>query len=132
MKRGWSAMKEESYEFDSSSDEESSIDSLPSMEEAQSGALQVGKENCIGGEMIMMMHQKSIVKIEVTSKTYNHRQPWSAPIINSGSGSGFVVRYGDKLCIATNAHVVSGAVEVSVRQAFGKKNYQTKLISVGA
>ena len=115
---------------DSSSDD-SSTDSVDEMGLGPNTRLGLGKENCLGGEMIMMMHQKSIVKIEVTSKTYNHKQPWSSPIIDGGSGSGFVIRFGDKLCIATNAHVVSGAVEVSVRQAFGKKNYQTQIISVG-
>ena len=119
MKRGWSAMKEESYEFDSSSDEESSIDSLPSMEVAQSDGLQVGKENCIGGEMIMMMHQKSIVKIEVTSKTYNHKQPWSAPIINSGSGSGFVVRYGDKAAVGVNKYPCSCSFGLASQELLG-------------
>jgi S1-C subfamily serine protease len=98
-----------------------------------------GKENVIPqdgavkslGERMMRMHRRSVVKIEVCSKEYNHRQPWSSPTISSSSGSGFVVEYAGSFYIVTNAHVVSGAVDVSVRKAFGKEKYSSRVLTVG-
>ena len=83
------------------------------------------------GERVMAMHRRSVVKIEVCSKAYNHRQPWSSPTISSSSGSGFLVEYGDKVYIVTNAHVVSGAVDVSVRKAFAKEKHSSRVITIG-
>jgi S1-C subfamily serine protease len=109
------------------SEEEQSVESRVVSPSVTGG---VGEFKSVG-EIIMQRSCNSVLKIEVESKEYNHRQPWSAPSITKSSGSGFVVMHEGRLCVVTNAHVVNGAVELSVRKAFGKKKYRTKVIAVG-
>ena len=81
-------------------------------------------------QTIMRDHQSSVLKIEVTYKTYDHQTPWSAPFIQMASGSGFIIEYGDSLCIVTNAHVVNGAVTINIRLPFQGETSPTTMISI--
>ncbi len=81
-------------------------------------------------QSIMHDHQSSILKIEVTYKIYDHQTPWSAPFISMASGSGFIIKYGDTLCVVTNAHVVNGAVTIHLRLPFQGETYRTSMIAI--
>ena len=57
--------------------------------------------------------KKNTVMVEVTSQVWDYRMPWNPGTVSSGRGAGFIVA-GKK--IITNAHVVSGARNITVQR----------------
>ncbi len=51
--------------------------------------------------------------VEVTSQTWDYRLPWNPGTVSSARGAGFVIE-GKR--ILTNAHVISGARNITVQR----------------
>jgi S1-C subfamily serine protease len=66
----------------------------------------------------------SVVKVYVTSNSYNYKIPWAAPTQQQSYGSGFIIE-GKR--IVTNAHVVSEGNFVQVRKAGSSTKYEAKI-----
>ena len=66
----------------------------------------------------------SVVKIYVTSSSYNYYEPWILNSQSKSSGSGFVIK-GNK--IMTNAHVVADAKYIQVKKSTSSKKYIGKI-----
>ena len=64
--------------------------------------------------------KKNTVMVEVTSQVWDYRMPWNPGTISSGRGAGFIVA-GKK--IITNAHVVSGARNITVQREADPRRY---------
>ena len=68
--------------------------------------------------------KKNTVMVEVTSQVWDYRMPWNPGTISSGRGAGFIVA-GKK--IITNAHVVSGARNITVQREADPRRYAAKV-----
>ncbi len=64
------------------------------------------------------------VMVEVTSQVWDYRMPWNPGTISSGRGAGFIVA-GKK--IITNAHVISGARNITVQREADPRRYAAKV-----
>ncbi len=64
--------------------------------------------------------EESVIKIYCASQSYIFNRPWKKTSINSGIGSGFMIK-GDR--ILTNAHVVSNARYIEVQNLLNAKKY---------
>ena len=77
------------------------------------------------------VHEKipvnSVVRIEVTSFSYNYSAPWMQPAIQKSSGTGFIIA-GNQ--ILTNAHVVSGADDIRVSLSFHRTDYKARVLYI--
>ena len=71
---------------------------------------------------------RSVVSIQVDSFSYNYAIPWDQPSVERAGGTGFIIS-GQR--ILTNAHVVSGAINIRVRRPDQKKDYQAKIVHTG-
>ncbi len=65
--------------------------------------------------------------IEVTSQTWDYRLPWNPGTVSSARGAGFVI---DRKRIVTNAHVVSGARNLTVQREADPRKYPAKVLFV--
>ncbi len=72
--------------------------------------------------------RESVVKIYVAVQNENYLMPWQPANLNSGNGSGFVIR-GKK--ILTNAHVVSDAKFIEVQREGQSRRFQAQVLFVG-
>ena len=68
--------------------------------------------------------KKNTVMVEVTSQVWDYRLPWNPGTVSSGRGAGFIVA-GKK--IITNAHVVSGARNITVQREADPRRYAAKV-----
>ena len=68
--------------------------------------------------------KKNTVMVEVTSQVWDYRMPWNPGTISSGRGAGFIVA-GKK--IITNAHVVSGARNITVQREADPRRYAAQV-----
>ena len=64
------------------------------------------------------------VMVEVTSQVWDYRMPWNPGTISSSRGAGFIVA-GKK--IITNAHVISGARNITVQREADPRRYAAKV-----
>ena len=69
--------------------------------------------------------KNAIVKVYVTTSSYDYHSPWLSPHTQSSSGSGFVID--DKL-IVTNAHVSSNTTFIQVQKAGDFSKYTAKVV----
>ena len=88
---------------------------LPGLAVLLSGCAEVGQ-----------LHEakKNTVMVEVTSQVWDYRMPWNPGTVSSGRGAGFIVA-GKK--IITNAHVVSGARNITVQREADPRRYAAKV-----
>lgn len=70
----------------------------------------------------------SVVSIQVDSFQYNYAHPWNEPEVQKAGGTGFII---DGKRILTNAHVVSGAVNIRVRRPNQTKDYEAHVAAIG-
>ena len=68
--------------------------------------------------------KKNTVMVEVTSQVWDYRMPWNPGTVSSGRGAGFIVA-GKK--IITNAHVVSGARNITVQREADPRRYAARV-----
>jgi len=68
--------------------------------------------------------KKNTVMVEVTSQVWDYRMPWNPGTVSSGRGAGFILA-GKK--IITNAHVVSGARNITVQREADPRRYAAKV-----
>ena len=68
--------------------------------------------------------KKNTVMVEVTSQVWDYRLPWNPGTVSSGRGAGFIVA-GRK--IITNAHVVSGARNITVQREADPRRYAARV-----
>ena len=68
--------------------------------------------------------KKNTVMVEVTSQVWDYRLPWNPGTVSSGRGAGFIVS-GKK--IITNAHVISGARNITVQREADPRRYAAKV-----
>lgn len=68
--------------------------------------------------------KKNTVMVEVTSQVWDYRLPWNPGTVSSGRGAGFIVA-GKK--ILTNAHVVSGARNITVQREADPRRYAARV-----
>jgi len=68
--------------------------------------------------------KKNTVMVEVTSQVWDYRLPWNPGTVSSGRGAGFIVA-GKK--IITNAHVVSGARNITVQREADPRRYAARV-----
>jgi len=68
--------------------------------------------------------KKNTVMVEVTSQVWDYRLPWNPGTVSSGRGAGFIVA-GKK--IITNAHVISGARNITVQREADPRRYAAKV-----
>ena len=62
--------------------------------------------------------------VEVTSQVWDYRLPWNPGTVSSGRGAGFIVA-GKK--IITNAHVISGARNITVQREADPRRYAAQV-----
>lgn len=70
---------------------------------------------------------ESVVSIQVDSFQYNYAHPWNEPEVQKAGGTGFII---DGKRILTNAHVVSGAVNIRVRRPNQTKDYEARVSAI--
>ena len=70
---------------------------------------------------------ESVVQINVESVDFSYRDPWQAPSLQGSGGTGFIIE-GNR--IMTNAHVVSGAVQIRIKRPSQKKDYQARVAHI--
>ena len=68
--------------------------------------------------------KKNTVMVEVTSQVWDYRLPWNPGTVSSGRGAGFIVA-GKR--IITNAHVISGARNITVQREADPRRYAAKV-----
>ena len=68
--------------------------------------------------------KKNTVMVEVTSQVWDYRLPWNPGTVSSGRGAGFIVA-GKK--IITNAHVISGARNITVQREADPRRYAAQV-----
>ena len=68
--------------------------------------------------------KKNTVMVEVTSQVWDYRLPWNPGTVSSGRGAGFIVA-GKK--VITNAHVVSGARNITVQREADPRRYSAQV-----
>lgn len=68
--------------------------------------------------------KKNTVMVEVTSQVWDYRLPWNPGTVSSGRGAGFILP-GKK--ILTNAHVISGARNITVQREADPRRYPAKV-----
>ena len=68
--------------------------------------------------------KRNTVMVEVTSQVWDYRMPWNPGTVSSGRGAGFIVA-GKK--IITNAHVISGARNITVQREADPRRYAAKV-----
>jgi S1-C subfamily serine protease len=68
--------------------------------------------------------ERSVVSIRVDSFNYDYGMPWNNPSVERSAGTGFIIE-GNR--ILTNAHVVSGAVNIYVKRPDQKREFRAKL-----
>ncbi|MCK5813510.1 MAG: trypsin-like peptidase domain-containing protein [Cocleimonas sp.] len=68
----------------------------------------------------------SVVKIHVTSKSFDESEPWNTSTI-SGTGTGFVI---DGNRIITNAHIVEDSTFIEVQLDGDSKRYKASTIAI--
>ena len=73
---------------------------------------------------------KSVVNIRVDSSVFDYDTPWASSGVQRSSGTGFIVQTKSGNRIITNAHVVSGAININVKRPDQKKEYTAKLIHI--
>ena len=83
--------------------------------------------------VVFMSLYSSIVKVYTTSLNPIYSEPWRSARTSAATGSGFMVRYKDKLFLLTNAHVVnqSSFVQVKLADADYPTKYEAKVITIG-
>lgn len=82
---------------------------------------------CGRGDWQLSDARKNVVMIEVTMQTWDYRLPWNPGTISSARGAGFVI---DRKRIVTNAHVVSGARNLTVQREADPRKYPAKILFV--
>ncbi len=82
---------------------------------------------CGNGDWQLSAARKNVVMIEVTSQTWDYRLPWNPGTVSSARGAGFVI---DRKRIVTNAHVISGARNLTVQREADPRKYPAKVIFV--
>jgi len=82
-------------------------------------ALAIGLPGC-GKHAQLQEAKKNTVMVEVTSQVWDYRMPWNPGTVSSGRGAGFIVA-GKK--IITNAHVISGARNITVQREADPRRY---------
>jgi len=68
--------------------------------------------------------KKNTAMVEVTSQVWDYRLPWNPGTVSSGRGAGFIVA-GKK--IITNAHVISGARNITVQREADPRRYAAQV-----
>jgi len=71
--------------------------------------------------------RRNVVMVEVTSQTWDYRLPWNPGTVSSARGAGFVIE-GKR--ILTNAHVISGARNITVQREADPRKYPGKVLHV--
>ena len=71
--------------------------------------------------------RRNVVIVEVTSQTWDYRLPWNPGTVSSARGAGFVIE-GKR--ILTNAHVISGARNITVQREADPRKYAGKVLHV--
>ena len=71
--------------------------------------------------------ERSVVSIRVDSFSYDYGMPWNDPSVERSGGTGFIIE-GNR--ILTNAHVVSGAVNINVKRPDQKKEFRAELLHI--
>jgi S1-C subfamily serine protease len=71
--------------------------------------------------------RRNVVMVEVTSQTWDYRLPWNPGTVSSARGAGFVIE-GKR--ILTNAHVISGARNITVQREADPRKYPGKVLYV--
>lgn len=71
--------------------------------------------------------RQNVVMVEVTSQTWDYRLPWNPGTVSSARGAGFVIE-GKR--ILTNAHVISGARNITVQREADPRKYPGKVLYV--
>lgn len=69
--------------------------------------------------------KNAIVKVYVTTRSYDYHSPWLSPYTQATSGSGFVI---DNELIVTNAHVSSDTTFIQVQKAGDFNKYTAKVV----
>ena len=82
---------------------------------------------CGNGDWQLSAARKNVVMIEVTSQTWDYRLPWNPGTVSSARGAGFVI---DRKRIVTNAHVISGARNLTVQREADPRKYPAQVIFV--
>lgn len=67
---------------------------------------------------------ESVVQINVESIAYSYTDPWQSPQLQGSGGTGFIIE-GNR--IMTNAHVVSGAVQIRIKRPSQKRDYPARV-----
>ncbi|MBR33755.1 MAG: serine protease [Spirochaetaceae bacterium] len=67
---------------------------------------------------------ESVVQINVESVAFSYTDPWQSPRLQGSGGTGFIIE-GNR--IMTNAHVVSGAVQIRIKRPSQKKDYPARV-----
>ena len=67
---------------------------------------------------------ESVAQINVESTVFSYRDPWSSPSLQGSGGTGFIIE-GNR--ILTNAHVVSGAVQIRIKRPTQKQDYPARV-----
>ncbi|OGV42759.1 MAG: hypothetical protein A3F46_00760 [Legionellales bacterium RIFCSPHIGHO2_12_FULL_42_9] len=75
----------------------------------------------------------SIVKVYTTLLNPGYNAPWRSAATTTGTGSGFIVSYKDKMFLITNAHVVNldTYVQVKLADADYSTKYEAKVLTIG-
>lgn len=71
--------------------------------------------------------KKNVVMVQVTAQTWDYRLPWNPGTVGSGRGAGLVI--GGRR-ILTNAHVISGARNITVQREADPRRYAAKVLYV--
>ncbi|MCB1168891.1 MAG: trypsin-like peptidase domain-containing protein [Leptospiraceae bacterium] len=69
----------------------------------------------------------SVVQINVESVQYSFQSPWESPRLQGSGGTGFIL---EENRIMTNAHVVSGAVQIRVKRPNQKTDYPARVLYI--
>ena len=86
----------------------------------------LGLDGC-GRDEQLREARRNVVIVEVTSQTWDYRLPWNPGTVSSARGAGFVIE-GKR--ILTNAHVISGARNITVQREADPRKYAGKVLHV--
>ncbi|MCX6936027.1 MAG: trypsin-like peptidase domain-containing protein [Verrucomicrobia bacterium] len=82
---------------------------------------------CGNGERQLREAKRNVVMVEVTAQAWDYRLPWNPGTVCSSRGAGFVIA-GKR--ILTNAHVISGARNITVQREADPRKYPGKVLYV--